>query len=189
MKVAWGLFWEGSWGTKLDLAFFRVKWLQRAMTGSSCLRRVPLRSSANRSSLVFCNVWLFMCVWLRGVLEPVLADRSVMAAWHQSLDCCLVLLPCAWMHAGLPRDAAKRIVMAAWRFLAAASVCITLLSFAAEGHESYWSGCIKVVIVICQKIFSILALVIFLLKILFKKWFKIVLFSALAPRSGFGAAI
>ena len=32
------------------------------------------------SSLVFCNVWLFMCVWLRGVLEPVLADRSVMAA-------------------------------------------------------------------------------------------------------------
>ena len=54
--------------------------------------------------------------------------------------------------------------MPASRFLAAAAVCVMFLSFAAESRESYWSGCIKVVLVICQQIFSILALVIFLLQ-------------------------
>ena len=44
--------------------------------------------------------------------------------------------------------------MAAARFLAAAAVCVILLSFAAESRESYSSGCIKVAIVICQQIFD-----------------------------------
>ena len=35
---------------------------------------------------------------------------------------------------------------------------ILLLSFAAGHRKSYWSGCIKAAIVICQQIFSILAL-------------------------------
>ena len=38
------------------------------------------------------------------------------------------------------------------------------LSFAAEDRKSYWSGCIQAAIVICQQIFAILALAIFLLK-------------------------
>ena len=42
----------------------------------------------------------------------------------------------------------------------------------------YWSGCIKAATVICQQIFSFLALVIFLFKSPFKKCFKIV-FSSL----------
>ena len=58
--------------------------------------------------------------------------------------------------------------MAASRLLGAAA-CVRLVPFAAESRESYWSGCIKVAVVICQQIFSILALVIFLLKCLLKR--------------------
>ena len=66
---------------------------------------------------------------------------------------------------------ADRIVVAASRLLGAAAACVILLSFAAEDSEdrkSYWNGCIKAAKVICQQIFSILALIIFLLKFLSK---------------------
>ena len=59
---------------------------------------------------------------------------------------------------------ADRIVVAASRLLGAAAACVILLSFGAGHRKSYWSGCIQAAIVICQQIFSILALVIFLLK-------------------------
>ena len=58
--------------------------------------------------------------------------------------------------------------MAASRLLGAAAACAILLSFATGLRKSYWSGCMKAAIVICQQIFSILGLVIFLLKILLK---------------------
>ena len=64
---------------------------------------------------------------------------------------------------------ADRIVMAASRLLHAVAACVILLSFAAGLRKSYWSGCMKAATVICQQIFSILALVIFLLKIFLKK--------------------
>ena len=60
------------------------------------------------------------------------------------------------------------IVMAASRLLRAVVAFVILLSFAAGSRKSYWSGCMKAATVICQEIFSILALVIFLLKILLK---------------------
>ena len=85
---------------------------------------------------------------------------------------------------------ADRIGMAASRLLAAAAACVILLSFAAEDCKSYWSGCIQAAMVICQQIFPILALIIFLLKFPFKKCFKIVFFSLWRrDPSGFGAAI
>ena len=59
---------------------------------------------------------------------------------------------------------ADRIVVAASRLLGAAAACVILLSFAAED----WNGCIKAAKVNCQQIFSILALIIFLLKFLLK---------------------
>ena len=82
-----------------------------------------------------------------------------------------------------------RAVMAASRLLGAAAACVRLLSFAAGPRKSYWSCCIKAAIVICQQIFAILALAIFLLKLFLKvqsasKSF----FPALAP-APFGAAI
>ena len=63
---------------------------------------------------------------------------------------------------------ADRIVMAASRLLLATAACVILLSFAAGLRKSYWSGCMKAATVICQQIFSILALAIFLLKIFLK---------------------
>ena len=63
---------------------------------------------------------------------------------------------------------ADGIGMAASRLLAAVAACAILLSFAAEDRKSYWSGCIKAATMICQQIFSILALIIFLLKVLLK---------------------
>ena len=61
---------------------------------------------------------------------------------------------------------ADRIVMAASRLLRA--VAAFVMSLAAGSRKSYWSGCMKAATVICQQIFSILALMIFLLKILLK---------------------
>ena len=72
---------------------------------------------------------------------------------------------------------ADRLVVAASRLLGAAAACAILLSFAAEDRKSYWTGCMKVATVICQQILSILALVIFLLKILLKRASKSSFFS------------
>ena len=51
----------------------------------------------------------------------------------------------------------------------AAAACVILLSFAAEDRKSYWNGCIKAAKVNCQQIFSILALIVFLLKLFLLK--------------------
>ena len=83
---------------------------------------------------------------------------------------------------------ADRIVMAASRLLRTVAACVIPLFFAAGLRKSYWSGCMKAATVICQQIFSILALVIFLLKILLKSASKSFFF-ALASRSGFGTTI
>ena len=70
------------------------------------------------------------------------------------------------------------------------AACVILLSFAAGLRKSYWSGCMKAATVICQQIFSILALVIFLLKIFLKSASKSSFFSLWRrDPSGFGAAI
>ena len=63
---------------------------------------------------------------------------------------------------------ADRIVMAASRLLGAAAACAILLSFAVEDCKSYWRGCIQAAIVICQQIFTLLTLLIFLFKNPFK---------------------
>ena len=51
------------------------------------------------------------------------------------------------------------------------------MSFAAADRKTHWSGCIQAATVICQQIFSILALVIFLLKILLKSASKLLFFA------------
>ena len=67
---------------------------------------------------------------------------------------------------------ADRIVVPASMLLDAAAACVILLSFAAEDLKSYWSGCIQAAIVICQQIVAVVALVIFLLKLLLKSALK-----------------
>ena len=64
------------------------------------------------------------------------------------------------------------IVMAASRLLRALAAFVILLFLAAGSRTSYWSGCIKAATMICQQIFSVLALVIFFLKILLKSTSK-----------------
>ena len=73
-----------------NFVFFRVNWLQAAMKGTSCVRRVRLRSVC----LFFCRIvmvasscfgcacaWVLLCVGTyKGVLESVVADRLGMAA-------------------------------------------------------------------------------------------------------------
>ena len=49
-----------------NLTFFRVKWLQQAMKGTSSVRRLRLRSFLPRivPPIVFCNVVVPVCVAL-----------------------------------------------------------------------------------------------------------------------------
>ena len=120
---------------------------------------------------------------LQNRLFPALASRSGCGAAISDAVARISIVFCNSV-------SADRIVVAASRLLGAAAACVILLSFAAEDRKSYWNGCIKAAKVICQQIFSILALIIFLLEIPFKKCFKIV-FLSLWRRdpSGFGAAI
>ena len=67
---------------------------------------------------------------------------------------------------------ADRIGMAASRLLGAAAAYVILLSFAAENRKSYWSGCIQAARLICQQIFAILAILIFLLKFSKSSFFR-----------------
>ena len=48
---------------------------------------------------------------------------------------------------------ADRLAMAASRFLAAAVANVILLFCVAESPESYWSGCIKIVMVTLSRLF------------------------------------
>ena len=100
---------------------------------------------------------------------------------------CVVL--CVFWLSGCRSEVAKRNVMAASRLLGATPACIILLSFAAGHCKLYWNGCFKSARVICQLIFSILALMVFPLKLFLKSGSKSCLFFPLASRAGFGAAI
>ena len=103
-------------------------------------------------------------------------------------DPCRFVLPCASRDAGWELEVAKRIVMAASRLLGATAAYVILLSFAAGHCKLYSNDCIKSARVICQRIFAILSLMIFLLKLFLKSASKSCFFP-LASRSGFGAAI
>ena len=65
-----------------NLMFSRVKWLQAAMKGTSCVRRLRLRLFHPRmcSSCVLQRVVVPVCIVLCVCLESVVADRSGMAA-------------------------------------------------------------------------------------------------------------
>ena len=98
---------------------------------------------------------------LQNRLFPALASRSGCGAAISDAVARISIVFCNSV-------SADRIVVAASRLLGAAAACVILLSFAAEHRKSYWSGCIQAAIAICQQIFSILALVMFLLEILLK---------------------
>ena len=65
-----------------NLVFFRVKWLQPTMKGTSSVRRVRLRSFCARivPPMCFATSGCSVCVVCYAFLEAVVADRIGMAA-------------------------------------------------------------------------------------------------------------
>ena len=68
-----------------NLVFFRVKWLQPAMKGTSCVRRLRLRSVRTRLVPPLCSAtsgcsMFCLCARFFAFLETVVADRIGMAA-------------------------------------------------------------------------------------------------------------
>ena len=87
MNVAWAMLRGGSRSTKL--VFFRVKWLQATMKGTSSVRRLRLGSfrsfnvfcnngcSCVRSSIRFLNVWLQIALeWLHECCMGYVVGRK-----------------------------------------------------------------------------------------------------------------
>ena len=107
-----------------------------------------------------------------------------------SVFCNEWLFMCACFFSFVDSLVADHIVMAASRLLGVTAACVMFLSFAAGHGESYWNGCIKASTMICQQIFLILALPLFLLNLYLKSASKSCFFCfGVTSRSGFGAAI
>ena len=145
MNVAWAMLWGGSRSTKPCVFPCKVaggddeRYLVCAAVAAAV---VP---DAISSSYVFC----------KNACSCVRSSMRFLKLWLQ--------IALEWLH-----ECCMNVVVAASRLLGAAAACVILLSFAAEDRKSYWSGCIQGAKVICQQIFSILALIIFLLKFLLK---------------------
>ena len=145
-----------------NLVFSGVKWLQATMKGTSCVRRVRLRSFRLHAC---CMGYVFL---LKFLLKS--ASKSSFCRFGVEIrfwSCNFRHLACSSI-VFCNSVSADRIVVAASRLLGVAAACVILVSFAAEDRKSYWNGCIKAAKVICQQIFSLLALIIFLLKFLLK---------------------
>ena len=101
-------------------------------------------------TLFFCSGTVasscFRCVSVCAVIGYL--GLQIAVEWLH--ECCHVVLPCESRDAGWQRDVAKRIVVAASRCRSGAAACMILVSFAAEHRKSYWSGCMKVAMVIFQ---------------------------------------
>ena len=86
MNVAWAMFWEEAGAP--NLVFFRVKWLQPTMKGTSSVRRVRLRSFCARIVPPMCfatsgcvcvrSSMRFLNLWLQIALEWLLHCRHLM---------------------------------------------------------------------------------------------------------------
>ena len=127
-------------------------------------------SSLNRFLLrvlqrVVVHVCVILCVcWLSGCRSQCNGCKECCI----SLFCNEWLFMCAWIYAFVDSLVADPSVVAASRLLGTTAACGILMSFAAGHCKSYSSGCINAAIVICQQIFSMLALVIFLWKLFLK---------------------
>ena len=105
-----------------NLVFFRVKWLQATMKGTSSVRRVRLRS-VGRFFLPQCNggfklLWVCLCV------------RSYRVFWNLCLQIAL-----EWLH-----DVARALF---WGGSRSTKPCVFLCKVAAgDGAcRSHWNGC------------------------------------------------
>ena len=156
-----------------NLVFFRVKWLQATMKGTSCVRWVRLRS-VYRFFLPQCHggfklLWVCLCVrsyrvfwnlWLQIPLEW-LHDVAWAMFWGGSRSTKPCVFPCK-VAAG---DDERYLVCATVAAAVGLSfflpqchggfkllwVCLCVRSYRVFWNL-YWSGCIQAAIVICQEI-------------------------------------
>ena len=130
-----------------NLVFFRVKWLQAAMKGTPCVRRVQLRSFRTRLVPSVCfatsgcscvrSSMRFLNLWLQIALEWSSSDVAT------CVDICRFAMWCCKTHCN-----------GCVKVRGTAAACVILVSCAAGSRKSYWSGCIKAAKVICQQIFD-----------------------------------
>ena len=144
-------------------AFFRVKWLQPGMKATSSVWRLRLGSFGSFATMLV-PAYVVLCVpFLKFLLKSV--SKSSFCRFGVEIHPVLELQFPTPLHVVLlcfATQSADRIGMAASRLLGAAAACVILLFFVAEDRKSYWNGCIKAATVICQQIFAILALILFL---------------------------
>ena len=131
------------WGGCIQAAIVICQQIFAILAVAIFLPKILLQSASKSS---------FFCFGFGAAISDAVACRSIVFCNSVSAD---------------------RNVMAASRLLRAAAACVILLSFAAGSRKSYWSVCIKAATVICQQIFSIVALVIFALKFLVKSASKL----------------
>ena len=150
-----------------NLVFFRVKWLQPAMKGTSSVRRLRLRSVC-RFFLPQCNggfklLWVCLCVriyrvfwnlWLQIPLEW-LHDVAWGMFWGGSWSTKPCVFPCKVAAAGDERylvcaavAAAVglsfffcRSVTVAWSCFGCGCVCVVIGCFGICRCRSHWNGC------------------------------------------------
>ena len=90
MNVAWALFGEEA-GAR-NLVFFRVEWLQPAMKGTSCVRRLRFGSFRVQSVPPLCSA-TSVCSCVRSSLRFLNLWLQIALEWLH--DCCHLVLPCA----------------------------------------------------------------------------------------------
>ena len=146
-----------------SIVFFRVKWLQPAIKGSSCVQRVWLHSFWSdwflqgvfatcgvwcvRSCRVFCNLrWQIATQWLHACCHHCCHVRRYMRACHRAVQIAL-----QWMHQG---SSLLRLCASYYGIL---QLGIVNRIGVVASRLRYW---------FVRRIFSILALVIFLFEFL-----------------------
>jgi len=75
-----------------NLVFFRVKWLQPAMKGTSCVRRVRFGSFRVQSVPPLCSA-TSGCFCVRSSMRFLNLCLQILLEWLH--DCCHLVLPCA----------------------------------------------------------------------------------------------
>ena len=145
-----------------NLVFFRVKWLQPAMKGTSAVRRLRLRSFharivppmcfATRGCVCVRSSMRFLKLWWQIALEW-LHDVASALCWGGSWSTKPCVFPCKVAAAGDERYCVRRvrlrsvclffcrIVTVASSCFGCACVCVVIGCFGICACRSHWNGC------------------------------------------------
>ena len=127
-----------------NLVFFRVKWLQPAMKGTSCVRRVRLRSFHARIVPPMCfatsgcvsvrSSMRFLNLWLQIALEWLLDCRHLSSDVATCVDRCRFATECCETHCNGCMNVAWAMF---WGGSRSTKPCVFPCKVAAAGDERY----------------------------------------------------